>query len=154
MHAFTARYPSSHRLLLPGLDALPEARGAFGVVAERSGDPRWPLPPPPAGSLGEGTWFEACQEALRSAGVVLGAEPWGGLELDEPHSLACMEFRGGEVEGLRRVREYVWGGEGAGLEEGTDNLEEYFKVCSGLSTRAYAPSRACGDALDNGILLM
>jgi deoxyribodipyrimidine photo-lyase len=68
---------------------------------------------------------------------------------DEPHPLACMEFRGGEKRAIKRLRQYVWGeeeeeeeegGGGAGgcLSEGSDNLEEYFKVRNGLLGRDYS----------------
>jgi hypothetical protein len=53
-----------------------------------------------------------------------------------------MEFRGGEQQAIKRLRQYVWGAEdeeegegGGGLPEGSDNLEEYFKVRNGLLGR-------------------
>jgi hypothetical protein len=57
-----------------GLEGLPQARGAFGVVAERSGDPRWPIAPPGADGvrLTAGAWFEGgttCRDVLDKAGV-------------------------------------------------------------------------------------
>jgi len=62
-------------------------------VAERSGDPRWPIAPPGAGGLclNAGAWFEGssmCKVALEKAGVdVLTLDRAGEGEM----MLACVE---------------------------------------------------------------
>lgn len=117
------------------LERLPLSRGAFGAVCERSGLVRWPEAPPKNGDLGSFSGLAECTEALKKKGIDVGIPLLSVIVGDDcaawvPDPKAALEFLGGEMSGLERVRQYVWGERGTG--ESCSNLEEYFDVRNGL----------------------